>query len=356
MPGWHAVARATLRFGETNLYIFVDESGNFAPGDGLAARVSCIAAIVVSSTRYRRLTAEYRAVRAQIFPAGGEPKGARLGEDEAQRVLALLARHDVLLDACVIDAGVHRNADVEQFQATLASSLVADLDSAKQPLWYVERMTRCSDAVARLSPQLFVQCWAMVNLIHRIVQTVTLHFARRDARELRRFRWVVDPKDVVPTRYEEAWTELILPLIAELTKRDPIVLASGANYAHLARFEKPIPVEALANLPAGQPWERKAVDFEALLQEVTFPRSENTPGLQLADMAASVLCRAFNQNIGRAAWMALPPLMRRDSRQRPVRLLRISPEGSAPAPVHPRYVAVVRQLSEVARWGQTVAE
>jgi hypothetical protein len=345
---------AQHRSGGEAVHIFVDESGNFRPRDGAESRFSCVAAIAIPSSRREPLYREYASIRARLFTPRVEPKGSQLTATEAREILGLLARHDAVLDACVIDAGIHHVAEIREFQEMQAESLIADLDRAVQPEPYVETMTRVSRDTARLPPQLFIQCWAMVILLHRLMQTLTLHFVLRQPRELGRIHWDVDPKDVAPTVYERAWGGLILPLVAELTKREPIIFKNGGDYSQFARFEKPIPEEARVEFPEGRPWDPKAINAEAILEELEFPRSEDCSGLQLADMAASVLSRAFNGNMEREGWIALAPLLARDFRGRPLRMLRMVGKSGQPldprGSLHPRHLAMIMELARSARW------
>ena len=336
------------------MHIFVDESGLFVPQGGAKSRFSCIAAIAVASDRVEPLYREYAALRAELFPDGAEPKGSALDEAKVKRFLRLLASYGAVLDACVIDAGIHHVSEIQEFQATQAEFLVADLDPTVQPEWYVNTMTQLSQQVAGLRPQLFTQCWAMVTLIHRLLQTLTLHFVFRQPRELGRFRWAVDPKDKKPTSYETAWSGLILPLITELTRREPIVFAAGKDYSWFTRFEKPAPAEALANPPAGKPCESTMVNVQAILEELSFPPSESCPGVQLADIAVNVLCRALNGNIKRKGWIELAPLMVRNWRGHSLRLLRMVGSSGKPldprVELHPRVEAIITELADSARW------
>jgi hypothetical protein len=330
------------------MHVFIDESGNFRPRDGTESRISVVAALVVPSRCRVRLYEDYARLRVRLWAQDVEPKGSQLEPFQARQVLELVARHNAIVDACLVDAGKLTSAIVQQFQLDLASSLVSSLDGS--PAWFISAMTRASEEVSRLSAQLFVQCWCMVLLIHRLLQTIPSHFVWRHSAELGRFLWIVDPKDHEPTGYERAWKGLILPLISELTRREPIVLARAGNYSRFKRFESAVPADLLAGLPPQRSWDKKAVNTRAILDELSFPNSEDCPGLQLADMVASILCRAMNGNLESEGWRHLGHIMVRDAQDRVFQSFQITAVGSERADLTRPQQAVVNRLVGTARW------
>ncbi len=198
-----------------------------------------------------------------------------------------------------------------------------------------------------LPNQLFLQIFAIWQLIPRVLETATMYYSQRRPAELGSFGWRVDAKDAQITTMEELWTWLIGPLITGKSEVSPWGMLPGADYSYLERFD-------FDTLPEGLPvvTGRHYTDIKKVLrQDFSFAPSERDLGLQLADMIASILTRALNGTLQEAGWESLGRLFVRRP-QRTVRVIALSwpaPESESSEVENPRWISVIQRVEEFAR-------
>jgi hypothetical protein len=125
---------------------------------------------------------------------------------------------------------------------------------------------------------------------------------------------VIDRKDREITRMEETWSALVLPMCERAFALEPVARIAGEDYSHYeARYGIMAQATDSATLNHLQ-WLRStyglparedllAIDVGRLLTEQRkFEDSRNCLGLQLADMLASILRRAFNDRLQSPGW------------------------------------------------------
>jgi len=150
-----------------------------------------------------------------------------------------------------------------------------------------------------MPPQLFVQTVLLTDLLKRVIDLATMHFAMQGpASEAGAFRWVIDGKAERKTKYETAWQLMTGGLIQSRTIESPGVRIAEGDYSHFDRKfawgDQPWP----AHLPRpnsrtpGQPgfsFDLKRVLYESM----DFADSQTTPGLQLVDIVTNAFRRAL---------------------------------------------------------------
>jgi hypothetical protein len=309
------------------MHIYIDESGSFIAPSAPRSKMSGVAAVIVPSGRREKLFKEYVRLRKLIAPGEDEPKGSRLGEREVAAVLDLLRRHGARVQACVIDVGSHHDTDITLFKESQAAGLKVGL-TPSHPEWVVKHVEALSAAILRLPNQLFVQAFATICLIHYLLRTVTLYYSQIAPRELGRFEWTVDAKGSSVTPYEQTWKTVSLPLLQQMSIQEPLAMLEGGNYQHFRRFDKALHPGLAAQISDRGDFNHVGIDIETILSEhFRFADSRKVPGLQLADIVASTITRAFNRSIQPKAWRMLGPLM--INRGGSVLLAAMNPDPSA---------------------------
>jgi len=287
------------------LRIFIDESGGFIPSERPSSRVSCVAAVVVPESDLPNLFKDFVALRSK-FTASKEIKGAELTDGQVEAVLWALGRYDIVVEAAMIDAGVHTVEEIRRLRAVQGDKIVAHVTADHHPNLRKE-LYQLRDEWLLLSEQLVVQMYAMIAAIDSVIRNVTMYYAQRKPAELGRFDWIIDPKDIGRTRYERVWEMVISPFLQDLSMRKPMIMVKGFDYSAFERFRsrvKELPEHLRDDARDESPDESfVATDVATLMREsVTFPDSKSNPGLQIADIIANTIARAMNQKLPENVW------------------------------------------------------
>lgn len=288
------------------MHIYIDESGIFRPEKN--SRASCVAALVIPSSKKVRLLNDYRQLSASWPTEKGEVKGRLLTENQIAQVVSLLQKNDVLLEVNAIDSGLQTEDELLQLKKNMTNILHGWIIPG-HPL--EEEITQIAKAYEETSLQLFIQAFLMQTLIYRVIQHSISYYARRIPKELGVFLWVVDGKDKNISEFEKAWSTVIFPSVAYQSEVKPFDLLEGGDYSYLERYYSANP-EALAKARAKveNPDEIGIFRLKELLgKSFRFLESKDQPGLQLVDILASAVCRAFNGNLQKDGWGEIGTLM-----------------------------------------------
>ncbi len=328
------------------MHIFIDESGQFIPLDGAKSRAAAALALVVPSSSQGALRREFRKLKPSLGSPGRELKGSTLSETQAARIIDLLAKYDVIVEAVVLDAGAHSSQEVTKFKHGQAERLMTHITRDHQAS-LIQDLISVQENMKRLPNQLFLQIFAIWQLIPRVLETATMYYSQRRPAELGSFVWRVDAKDAQITTMEELWTWLIGPLITGKSEVSPWGMLPGADYSYLERFDFDTPPEGVPVVT-----DRHYTDLKKVLREdFSFAPSERDLGLQLADMIASILTRALNGTLQKAGWESLGRLFVRRP-QRTVRVIALSwpaPESESSEVENHRWISVIQRVEEFAR-------
>jgi hypothetical protein len=163
----------------------------------------------------------------------------------------------------------------------------------------------------RMSNPLFIQAFIMLFLIPRTLYHGILYYAERIPRELERFYWTVDAKGDKVLEYEEAWSTLIYATMSSQSFNDPIEFVEGGDYSYFDRFNRNEPINAeFAKEFEIDPDEVQDINLKMILGEhLTFGNSENSLGLQLADILVTATRRAIKGNLSQPGWEEIGSLM-----------------------------------------------
>lgn len=307
------------------MHIFIDESGLFRPLDGAKSKWSCVAALAVPSASVDALMTAFLRVRREIGGRDEEIKGAGMTERQIARVLTLLRSYDVIVDACAIDMGSHVAAEVQAMKEAQAAKLFEHVTPEHQPSLVAE-LESLGDDIRKLPDQLFVQVILAIELMERLLETMTLYYVQRLPQELGAFHWVMDQKDPAGlTRSERVWKAMVLPALQERSRKRPMVMLEGADYSHFDRFTVPLPADVRGP-------NRFGTDIRAVFQEdLRFATSESEPGLQLVDIVAAALTRGLNGTLEPSGWQQLGNLMVRKKDDTP-HFVMVTPDAEASGP------------------------
>ncbi len=296
------------------MYIYIDESGIFANPDNKDIAVSCIAALIIPEPFQKYIFKRFKHLKSSWGVGSGELKGSSLDEKQVSWVVSVLADYDIILKACVIDLGLHTNAQILKHKQERAGAITKNLTPEHHPDLICE-LQELKKRVLRISNQLYVQSVVLTKLVEEVVRVSTLYYCQRIPTTLSSFKWAIDAKGHKLTEYEDIWTLIVSLILQSVSFTYPLDVLETGDYSWLNRkFDATMP-EAPEHLKAHIPPQALDKPFfsyniKKILQEhLSFESSENNIGLQLADIVANAIRRAFHGNLQPDGWGNLGKLM-----------------------------------------------
>ena len=336
------------------MHIYIDESGTFViPADRRGPAISCAGALIVPESQHEQVVATFLEVSRPWPKEDGEIKGKLLDEAHIESAIGVLARHGCLFDCVAIDLGLHRVQEVNDHKGQQAANLLAAITPRHQPTL----IAQVRDLAARqraLSVPEYLQMVVLTQLVRAVLSTKVMFFAQTAPQEIGAFRWSIDAKDRKLTRSEKVWNDLVLPSLESQSLREPFLQLIGADYSAYRRFEIEAerPPEHIAphvkSWRPGQPY--LSSDIRLVMNEHRqFANSQQSVGLQMADVATNAAARALKGHLNDSGWRQLGTIMLQQIDDNEViRLVRLHPHERYWRP-DPPYYRVLRHLRRTAR-------
>lgn len=295
--------------------IYIDESGSFIPLGGNKSKFSAVGALVIPHSIEQELFAQIREVKDDLgLDAHEELKGSKLLPHEFKALVAVISKYDVIFDACLIDTGSHTEEEVAVHRQKQSAEISASFpDEVRTP--FAEKFRDAGRRLASLPPQLYVQAFLTWVLLDHVARTAVSYYAQQLPTELGQFRWIIDPKD--PHRrmpIEELWGALLLPIFQTKSLTEPFPRLPSGDYSHFDRVTL-----SSTSIPRGlrrqlRPGTKQRVHNSAkIFEDRSFPRSDQSLGLQLADILTNGIARAYDDTLKPSMWINLGSLMVRDA-------------------------------------------
>lgn len=216
--------------------IYIDESGSFVSAQHLNAW-NVVAAYAVPEKNRRPLE---RAISDLKRVVGDIPKKeVKLHELTEQQYVTFLAQLSKL-DGCVYfiatDTGLYTSEDVLQHQKEQAECILEHIDKMRFEGGR-QGLIQLAKKVENLPPQLYAQLFCQIQLMHEVVSSAVLYFVQRQPSTLGEFRWRIDRKNHIRTRFEEAFETLSPAILQTISLREPLIMFRGQDYSRMKRYE-----------------------------------------------------------------------------------------------------------------------
>jgi hypothetical protein len=291
-----------------DVYIFIDETGAFQVPTR-PHQLSCVAAVVVPEGVVRTLFCKFRKL-AKSWRTSGEVKGSQLNESQMDDVVRLVRRFDILLMVVAIDMGLHSDAGVSSHREAQAAKIRSRI-LTDTPTHVRDRLENFAGRVTSLSNPLYVQSVLLTTLVDSVLRHGTLYYSQRIPSTLGSFVWRIDRKDLLPTKYELLWRELVAPFLQSGSLSAPLLELTVGDYSAFAKFRGTLPEVPEYLRPGVSDAERPFdyLDIDALLGDLKFCDSRQSTGVQLVDILAAGVRRACNGALQKAGWKGLGRLM-----------------------------------------------
>lgn len=314
--------------GAHEMRIYIDEAGPFVvPPPSREQSFSLVLALTIPSSIEDDLFYEFLRVRDTWANNSVEVKGSTLDESQATQLINLLRQYELLVDFFALDMVTHNDSIVDDFRKRQAENVTANITPAHHP-HLAAQLSELACTIRDMPNQLFLQAFLTITLILRVAEEATAYFAQRLPAELGELAWVIDRKNRTVTEMEEMWTRLILPASESYFGKSPFKTLEGADYSHFhARYgitlstadeETLRHLQWVQSIHGGHPitGNDQAVDARRLYAgSREFLDSRISLGLQLADMAASILRRALNNRLQFQGWQNFGGLLIRRSQR-----------------------------------------
>jgi hypothetical protein len=290
--------------------IYVDEAGPFLPPQPPRPLFSLILSLLIPSAIEQELFYEFLRLRDTWPNQDIEIKGSSLNESQAAQLISLVLKYDTLVQFIALDTNTHPDPLVEDFKNRQADAVTANINRENHP-GPIPHLHQLGEAVREMSNQLFLQSFAIWELITRTIREGTAYYVQRQPQELGDIAWIIDRKDRTLTHMEETWSTLILPISERRFAEEPLIAIREEDYSYFdARYgynratidaEELRHIEWLRSVSEKVPLredEGLGINAKLLLTEQqTFEDSLDSLGLQLADMLATILRRALNDQL-----------------------------------------------------------
>lgn len=294
------------------MHIFIDESGNFLRPAVGGRNLSCVGALVVPEAGLGEVTGRFALLKQQWGVKGLEVKGSRLNEPQIAAVIELLIRYGCLFFVTATEMSVNDESYLKTFQQSEAEGLTATLTASAHPE-LIKQLTGLRATFERMPLQLFIQAVLLTDLVKKVIDVATLHFAMTSPADAGSFRWVLDRRNTTKTPHEVAWEMIAGPWAQSRNLASPGVMVEEGDYSHFQRF-----FSSNQRWPAHLPPPRsrdpakpgKILDLGKILYEsLTFADSGGSGGLQLADVITNAFRRAMMGRLRPESYYRLGELM-----------------------------------------------
>lgn len=209
--------------------IYIDEAGAFIPPNSPRSLFSLVLALMVPTAVEEELFYEYLRLRDTWPNQAVEIKGSGLNESQAAQLIHLVLKYDTLVEFVALDTSSHPDSLVEDLKNRQADAVTANITREHHP-GPILHLHQLGEAVRAMPNQLFLQAFAMWELLIGTVREGTLYFVQRQPRELGDIAWIIDRKDRTITEMEETWSTLILPLSESAFGKEPLACLAEADY------------------------------------------------------------------------------------------------------------------------------
>jgi len=275
------------------MFIYVDESGTFVPAT--RSNSWCVVAgYAVPEVARRHVERSLSLLKLRIGCGyHDELKLKHLSESQLKCFLSELGNLEATLFISAIDLGdqdaqlvlLHQRKQVESVRANRANMLYEEGRASIDDL---------SGRLERLSPQLYTQMVAQVDLLDQVFRMATLYYAQRVPATLGSFKWRIDEKNSARPLFEQTLSQMAPALIQAKSLKEPGIFVEGFDYSHFEeRFRKaPEDIPAYLQEAAGRTI-KSAVNLGAIMRDSQFVRSHDVPGIQVADLLASAWRRVL---------------------------------------------------------------
>jgi hypothetical protein len=266
---------------------YFDESGNFRLHDDGIARTGIVAGVTIPESAETDVFAKFDAFLASLCPTAfnkkGEPKGSLLKGDERARFARMVAAEErIVVSPAILDI-----TSISKSKKDVRASMAAKLRSLAEQCIHQQLRDEThliASQFKNLSDNQALRMGTIVYCIKRAFeQTVILMGGREYDDCWRDFRFEIDPADVRPDGREQVvFKWIMLGWLQGWSQKSPTMLITEVHTK-----DHPL-IKNFSN-------ENDKFDYGKIYKDnIHYPDSAASKGLQIADMATTIINRAVN--------------------------------------------------------------
>ena len=312
--------------------ICIDESGSFVTNPSQEGAWCIVSAYVSPETEKRK----YKKILNDLKKSEGvginEIKLHQVNESNFMIFLSELGTLKGALFAVATDSAFNSLQYIKSHKSKYMYSINSGINEMK----YAEgklALEHLSNQLESIPPQLYVQLWCQVTLIHSIIDRGINYFSQRTPMNLNSFKWRIDQKEPSgKTRYEDVFEKFAPPLLQAISLDKPGVLCEEFDYSFMSDFfyaKGKIPEYLIKKVPhlKGE----LALNIKKIFrQDLKFIDSKKHEGIQIADLLASGLRRLMKggfKNNEKIALLFSQLLVQDANRMPPIKLITFDSEN-----------------------------
>lgn len=165
------------------MHIFIDESGNCVKPAAGRRNLACVGALVIPEATLSDLTVRFDRLKQSWGFHAAEVKGRDLNEVQIAAVIELLIYCRCLFFVAATEMSVNDEIALTNYQKKQAEYLTEGLDASAHPQ-LIKQLTELRATYEAMSSQLFVQQVLLTDLLRKVIDVATLHFAMTEPQEI----------------------------------------------------------------------------------------------------------------------------------------------------------------------------
>lgn len=297
------------------MHIFIDEAGAFIKPKENKSNISAVGALIIPENQIDSIFEGFVALKEKWGIISDEIKGSKLDEKQISDVIQYISNYDVMFETVVIDMLTQDEQLITEHKIEQANFMIKNITKKFNPT-LIANLHKTKQDIENLPNQLYIQAKLTIELLMIILQKSTLYYSQRIPTSLANFICSVDAKNQKITTYEKLWKSLILPISQTRFLRNPIMFFKEGDYSHFFNSRKIFEIPEYLEEVTDDKNPDNYFDPKSIFGEnIIFEHSQNSLGLQLADILTTAFRRSMNGNLQYEGWKEFGKIMVQSSGQ-----------------------------------------
>lgn len=299
------------------MYIFIDESGIFAP-TGNKSQWSTVGAVCIPDTAQTNIEKSLKELK-EAHRVEGNDEFKRNRPDSSSYAYQLFLK-DLRKYACILHVMSHsgKMSDLGALENHRKDTINAIIKFINDNGYTQTTTGALIPQLQELSPQEYNQLVIQSEMICRLLRKIIIFYAENAPSSIGAFKWIFDRKDDKMNNYEKVFSILLLGLVEVSFARTPVKLIANEN-RNYSFFAKSNICSIKNNIDATSKETQRRTGYDlnsqkrylnlfnisTLFKEMSFEDSKSSYGLQTADLLISSVNRCLKANFSENGMMAV---------------------------------------------------
>lgn len=278
------------------MHVFIDEAGTFSKSN-TAGSYCVIGAIAMPESSLKKACSLLSKLKLDSgFRPDQEVKARDLSELTYRQWMCAFAKLDMIGIAAATDSSFNSTVSAHKERQALKIEEAASKMLHPEGRDYVQGL---ATQLRRTSDQNYAELMVRVLLVKDAMELASMYYSQRKPGALAKFKWKFDGKELKENNFESTLRNIAPVLMQSAALEEPFFKISGGNYS---RFDESFSFNGDVTWLPSPETHRGAPGGVSHIgrmwhSELAFVRSNEHPGVQIADLFTSGIRRAL-----RAAW------------------------------------------------------